>query len=84
MSDDTPNVSGPTVIQLNGVNKPMALHAIAQPLVDDLTRLVIHLGRLFSVTSDEVPESLRDLYTEAIACQVFPAHTSPASNPEEG
>lgn len=53
-------------MQLNPATKPMALHAIAQPLVDDLIRLVIHIGGTFDVQADEVPAPLRDLYVRCM------------------
>lgn len=51
---------------LNPATKPMALHAIAQPLVDDLIRLVIHIGGTFDVQPDEIPAPLRDLYVRCM------------------
>lgn len=53
-------------VNLDPATKPMALHATAQPLVDDLIRLVIHLGGVFDVQSDEIPAPLRDLYVRCM------------------
>jgi len=49
------------MIRLDAGVKPMCLVAIDQGLVDDLTRIVIHIAGAFNVTVDEIPDGERNL-----------------------